>query len=221
MISRLVLSGVGDRIIISQSCQFDATEWRACVGQCVRISGMSRELFVRLTRSAVLVMAVETIMFLVVPLVSIATGAYPDMLINVGTVSHMLTLFLPQALAVALPAAVPVAVFLVCRRAPVTRRVGMTVGAFAIAGALATATLNVWAAPVTNATYRKLAFGHVDGRLVNGLRLNEPGGAGYRFQMRQRWSGPASVLVFAAVALAASLGRSSEVRRTRLPGFAG
>ena len=72
------------------------------------------------------------------------------------------------------------------------------------ATALVTAALNVSVAPVTNAMYRKLAFGDVDGRSVNGRRLNAPGGPGDRFQRDHRWTLPESVLVLAALAMAAS-----------------
>lgn len=143
-------------------------------------------------------------MFFIVPIFAIATGAYPDMATGVGTVSSILALFVPQALAVALPIAIPLAVFLVGRRAPITRRVLTTVGGFCLAGALITAALSVWIAPITNAAYRNLAFGDSGGRIVDGRRLNEPGGAGDRFQMRQRWALPESVLVFAAFGLVAS-----------------
>jgi hypothetical protein len=61
-----------------------------------------------------------------------------------------LLLFLPQAIAVALPIAAAIAVFFVCRRLLVTRQVCMTVGAFTVAAALVTAALNVSVAPVTN-----------------------------------------------------------------------
>jgi len=90
----------------------------------------------------------------------------------------------------------------------------MTVGAFIIAGALVTAAFSVWVAPVTNATYRKLAFGDPGGRLVNGRRLNERGRPGDQFQMRQRWALSEPVLVLAAVAMVASRGvdrRSREL----------
>ena len=183
---------------------------------CGRIPGVSYELFVRSARSVVLATAIEVAIFFVVPLFAVATGAYPAMPIGVGTVSRILALFLPQALAVALPIAVPLTVFLVCRRTPITRRVLTTVGAFTIMCALVTAALNAWIAPEANAAYRKLAFGDTAGRIVNGRRLNEPGGAGDRFQMRQRWALPESVLMFAAFALAASRGEGAEVRRKKL-----
>jgi hypothetical protein len=158
----------------------------------------------RLARFVVPPMAIATAAFFIVPLLAIATAAYSALPVNIGAVSWLLLLFLPQALAVAFPIAIPVAVFLGCRRAPVTRQVYTTVGAFTIAGALVIAALNVWVAPVTNAAYRKLAFGDAAGRLVDGRRLNEPGGAGDRFQIRHRWTGPESVLVLAAFAIAAS-----------------
>jgi hypothetical protein len=158
----------------------------------------------RLARFVVPTMAIATAASFIVPLLAIATAAYSALPVNIGTVSWLLLLFLPQALGVALPIAIPVAVFLGCRRAPVKRQVYTTVGAFTIAGALVTAALNVWVAPVTNAAYRKLAFGDAAGRLVDGRRLNDAGGAGDRFQTRHRWMGPESVLVLAAFAIAAS-----------------
>ena len=165
---------------------------------------MSHELFMRLARFVVPPMAIATAAFFIVPLLAIATAAYSALPVNIGAVSWLLLLFLPQALAVAFPIAIPVAVFLGCRRAPVTRQVYTTVGAFTIAGALVIAALNVWVAPVTNAAYRKLAFGDAAGRLVDGRRVNEPGGTGARFQIRHRWTGPESELVLVAFAIAAS-----------------
>jgi hypothetical protein len=89
----------------------------------------------------------------------------------------------------------------------------ITVGAFTIATALVTAALNASVAPVTNAMYRKLAFGDAEGRSVNGRRLNAPGGLGDRFQMDHRWTLPESVLVLAALAIAASRVAAPHARR--------
>jgi hypothetical protein len=122
-------------------------------------------------------------------------------------------LFLPQAVAVALPIAAAIAVFFVCRGLPVTRHVCISVGAFTIATALVTAVLNVSVAPATNAMYRKLAFGNAEGRSVNGRRLNAPGGPGDRFQMDHRWTLPESVLVLGALAIAASRVAAPYARR--------
>src|SRR5262249_55430363 len=127
--------------------------------------------------------------------------------------SRLLLLFLPQAVAVALPIAVTAALFLVCRRVPVTRQVCITVGAFSVAATLVTAALSVSVAPVTNAMYRKLAFGDAEGRSINGRRLNAPGGAGDRFQMSHRWALPESVLVLAVLAMAASRVAQPHPRR--------
>jgi len=150
--------------------------------------------------------------FFIVPLLAMFTGAYSAMPVGVGDVSRLLLLFLPEALAVALPIAVPTAVFLVCRRAPVTRPLLMTVGAMTVAGALVTGVLSVWVAPVTNAAYRKRAFGDAGGRIVNGRRLNEPGGAGEHSQRRAQWALPESMLVFAAHAFAASRAAGRQPR---------
>ena len=147
---------------------------------------------------------VATAALCVVPLLAVATGAYASLPTGAGATSRLLLLFLPQAVAVALPIATATAVFLVCRSLPVTRQVRITVGAFSIATALVTTALNVSVAPVTNAMYRKLAFGNAEGRSVNGRRLNAPGGPGDRFQMDHRWTLPESVLVLAALAIAAS-----------------
>jgi hypothetical protein len=117
---------------------------------------------------------------------------------------RLLLLFLPPAVAVALPIATAIAVFFVCRRAPVTRQVCITVCAFTIAAAFVAAILNVSVAPVTNAIFRKLAFGNAEGRSVNGRRLNAPGEPGDRFQMDHRWTLPESVLALAALAIAGS-----------------
>jgi hypothetical protein len=165
---------------------------------------MSHDLFERLAWFVVAAATVATAAFCVVPLFAVATGAYPSLSTGVAAISRLLLLFLPQALAVALPIAAATAVFFVCRSSPVTRQVCITVGTFTIATALVTAALNVSVAPVTNAMYRELAFGDADGRLVNGKRLNAPGGLGDRFQMNQRWALPESVLVLAALAIAAS-----------------
>jgi len=122
-------------------------------------------------------------------------------------------LFLPQAVAVALPIAAATAVFVVCRTLPVTRQLCFAVGAFTVATALVTAALNVSVSPVTNAMYRKLAFGDADGRSVNGRRLNAPGGPGDRFQIDHRWTLSGSVLLFAALAIAASRVAPPRARR--------
>lgn len=168
------------------------------------IPGMSEKLFVSLARLVLLVTAIATAAPFVVPVLAIATGAYPSMPMDAGSVSRLLSFFLAEALSVGLVIGVPTAVFLVCRRERVMRRAYATVGASAIAGALLTAALSVWVVPSTNASYRRLAFGDAAGRLVNGRRLNEPGEPGDRFQTRQRWALPESVLVFTALAILAS-----------------
>jgi hypothetical protein len=61
--------------------------------------------------------------------------------------------------------------------------------------------------------YRKLAFGDAEGRSVNGRRRNAPGGPGDRFQMDHRWTLPESVLVLAALAIAASRVAVPHARR--------
>jgi len=165
---------------------------------------MSPELLKRLAQVVTATATVATAAFCVVPLLAVTTGAYPSLPMGVGSGSQLVLLVLPQAFAVALPIAVATAVFSVCRRQSVTRQVGITVGAFTIATALVTAALNVSVAPVTNAMYRKLAFGDAEGRTVNGRRLNAPGGSGERFQVTHRWALSESVLVFAALAIVAS-----------------
>jgi hypothetical protein len=167
------------------------------------LPGMSQELFVRLTRLAILVTTIATAGMLVVSLFASATGAYPSLPIDPGAVSRLLVFFLPQALSAGLPIGVLTAVFLACRRTRGSRALYATVGAFTIAGALATAALSVWVVPVTNASYRTLAFGDAGGRMVNGLRLNEPGGAGDRFQARHRWTFAESVVVLGVLAIVA------------------
>jgi hypothetical protein len=174
---------------------------------------MSHGLFKSLARLVVAVATVATAAFCVVPLLAVATGAYASLPMGVGGASRLLLLFLPQAVAVALPIAAATAVFVVCRSLPVTRQVCITVGAFTVATTLVTAALNVSVAPVTNAMYRKLAFGDTGGRSVNGRRLNAPGGPGDRFQMDHRWTLPGSVLVVAALAIAASRVAPPHARR--------
>jgi len=163
-----------------------------------------QELFARLTRLAMLAASIVSAASLVVPLFAIATGAYPSLPISIGAVSQLVAFFLPQALLAGLQIGVPMAIFLGCRRARVSREALATVGAFTIAAGLVTAALSVWIVPVTSASYRTLAFGDPAGRMVDGRRLNEPGGPGDRSQARQRWGVPASVLVFAAFATVAA-----------------
>jgi hypothetical protein len=174
---------------------------------------MEHDLFQSLARFVVTAAIVVTAASCVVPLPAVATGAYASLPTGAGGTARLLLLFLPQAVAVALPIAAATAVFFVCRRLPVTRQVCRTVGAFAIATALVTAALNVSVTPVTNAMYRKLAFGDAEGRSVNGRRLNAPGGPGDRFQMDHRWTLPESVLVLAALAIAASRVAVPHARR--------
>jgi len=165
---------------------------------------MMHDLVRSLVRFVVAVAIVATAALCIVPLLAVATGAYASLPTGASATSRLLLLFLPQAVAVSLPIAAATAVFFVCRTVPVTRQVCMTVGAFTIAMALVTAALNVSIAPVTNAMYRKLAFGDAEGRSVNGRRLNAPGEPGDRFQTDHRRALPESVLVFAALAIAAS-----------------
>jgi hypothetical protein len=73
--------------------------------------------------------------------------------------------------------------------------------------------LNVSAAAMTNAMYRTLAFGDAEGRSVNGRRFNAHGGPGDRFQMAYRWALPESVVVLAALAMAASRVAAPHARR--------
>jgi hypothetical protein len=174
---------------------------------------MSHDLLQSLARFVVAAAIVATAALCVVPLLAVATGAYGSLPTGVGATSRLLLLFLPQAVAVALPIASATAVFLVCRNLPVTRQVCITVGAFTVATALVTAALNVSVAPVTNAMYRKLAFGDTAGRSVNGQRLSAPGGPGDRFQIDHRWTLPESVLVLAALAIAASRVAPPHARR--------
>jgi hypothetical protein len=166
--------------------------------------GVSRDLFKCLARFAVVTATVVTAAFCVVPLLAVATGAYAFLPMGVGAAARLSLLFLPQAVAVAAPIAAATAVFFVCRSLPFNRQLGITVGIFAIALALITAALSVSVAPVTNAMYRKLAFGDADGRSVNGRRLKAPGEPGDRFQMDHRWALTESVLVLAALAIVAS-----------------
>ena len=165
---------------------------------------MSWEIFVRLTRRALVVTTIATTGMLVVPLFAIATGAYPSLPTHAGVVSRLVFFFLPEAPSAGLLIGVPTAVFLVCRGARLSRGLCATVGAFTIAGALATGALSALIVPVTNASYRTLAFGHAGGRTVNGRHLNEPGGPGARSQARQRWAFPESVLVFGLLAIVAA-----------------
>ena len=174
---------------------------------------MSHDLFRSLARFVVAAAIVATAALCVVPLLAVATGAYASLPTGVGASSRLLLLFLPQAVAVALPIAAATAVFFVCRSLPVTRHVCITVGAFAAAAAVVTGALNVSVAPVTNAMYRKLAFGDAEGRSVNGRRLNAPGEPGDRFQTDHRWTLPESALVFVALAGAASRVASPHARR--------
>jgi hypothetical protein len=183
------------------------------IGRSVRIVGMRRDLFQSLPRFMVAAAIIATAALCVVPLLAVATGAYASLPTGVGAASRLLLLFLPQAAAVALPIAAATAVFIVCRGLPLTRQVYITVGALTIATALVTAALNVSVAPVTNAMYRKLAFGDAEGRSVNGRRLNAPGGPGDRFQLDHRWTLPESVLVLAALAIAASRVAAPHARR--------
>jgi hypothetical protein len=134
---------------------------------------MSHDLFRSLVRFVVVTAIVVTAGFCVVPLVAVATGAYASLPAGVGATTRLPLSFLPQALAVALPLAAATAVLFVCRRFPVTRQVCLTVCAFTVAAALVTAALNVSVAPVTNAMYR------------------------------HRWTPPETVLVLAALAIAA------------------
>ena len=147
---------------------------------------MSHNLLQSLARFGVAAAIVITAATCIVPLVAIATGAYASLPSGAGATPRLLLLFLPQAVAVALPIASAAAVFFVCRNLRVTREVCLTVGAFAVATALVTAGLNVSVAPVTNALYRQLAFGDAEGRFVNGRRLNAPGEPGDRFQRLHR-----------------------------------
>jgi hypothetical protein len=165
---------------------------------------LSRNVFERLTRRVLVVTAIATAAMLVVPLFAIASGAYPSLPANAGAVSRLLFFFLPEALSAGLLVGVPTAVFLVCRRARISRGLVATVGGFTIAAALATGVLSAWIVPVANASYRTLAFGDAEGRMVNGRRLNEPGGPGDRSQARQRWAFPESVLVFGVLAIVAA-----------------
>jgi lipopolysaccharide export LptBFGC system permease protein LptF len=174
---------------------------------------MRRDPFQALARLLVAAAIVATAAFCVVPLLAVATGAYASSPMGAGDTSRLLLLFLPQAVAVALPIATAIAVFFVCRRMPVTRQVRIAVGALTIATALVTAALNVSVAPVTNAMYRKLAFGNAEGRSVNGRRLNAPGEPGDRFRIDHRWTLPESVLVLAALAIAASRVAAPHARR--------
>jgi len=175
---------------------------------------MSRDLLQSLARFVVIVVILTTAAFCVVPLLAVTTGAYAFLPGGVATTLRLLLLFLPQAVAVALPVASATAVFFVCRKLPITRQVCITVGAFAVATALVTAGLNVSVAPVTNAMYRKLAFGDAEGRSVNGRRLNAPGEPGDRFRMDHRWTLPECVLVLAALAIAASRVAPLQARRS-------
>jgi hypothetical protein len=174
---------------------------------------MRHDLFQSLARFVVGAAIVATAALCVVPLWAVATGAYASSPTGPIATSRLLLLFMPQAVALALPIAAAIAVFFVCRSLPVTRQVCITVGAFAIATALVTAALNVSVAPVTNAMYRKLAFGNAEGRSVNGRRLNAPGGPGDRFQSDHRWTLPESVLVLSALAIAASRVSAPHARR--------
>jgi hypothetical protein len=178
---------------------------------------MRHGLFQSLARFAVAAAIVATAALCVVPLLAVATGAYVSSPTGDGATSGLLLLFLPQAVAVALPISAAIAVFFVCRGLPVTRHVCITVGAFTIATAFVTAVLNVSVAPVTNAMYRKLAFGNAEGRTVNGRRLNAPGGLGDRFQMDYRWTLPESVLVLGALAIVASRVAAPYARRKAEP----
>lgn len=174
---------------------------------------MMHDLFQSLARVVVAAAIVATAALCVVPLLAVVTGAYASLPAGAGATSQLLLLFLPQAVAVALPLAAATAVFFVCRGLPITRQVCITVGAFTAATALVTAALNVSVAPVTNAMYRKLAFGDADGRSVDGRRLNAPGGPGDRFQMDHRWTLPESVLVLAVLSIAASRIAAPHARR--------
>jgi len=169
-----------------------------------RVPNMSRDIFERLTRRVMVVTAIATAAMLVVPLFAIATGAYPSLPTNAGAVSRLVFFFLPEAMSAGLLIGVPTAVFLVCRRARFSRGLFATVGAFTFAGALAMGALSAWIVPVANASYRTLAFGDAGGRMVNGRRLNEPGGPGDRSQARQRSAFPESVLVFGVLAIVAA-----------------
>lgn len=109
---------------------------------------MRHDLFQSLARFVVAAWIVATAAVCVVPLLAVVTGAYASSPTGAGATSRLLLLFLPQAVAVALPIATALAVFFVCRRLPVTRQVCIAVGALTIATALVTAALNVSVAPV-------------------------------------------------------------------------
>src|SRR5262249_19575122 len=113
------------------------------VGRSVRILGMRHDLLQSLARFAVAVAIVATAASCVVPLLAVATGAYAFSPSGVAATLRLLVLFVPQAVAVALPIASATAVLFVCRNVPVTRQVCITVGAFTVATALVTAALNV------------------------------------------------------------------------------
>jgi len=177
------------------------------------VLGMRDDLFRSLARFFVAAAIVATAALCAVLLLAVATGAYAALPTGAAAASRLLLLFLPQAVAIALPFAAATAVFFVCRSLPVTGEVCVTVGAFTIAAALVTAALNVSVAPVTNAMYRTLAFGDAEGRSVNGRRLNARGGPGDQFQIEHRWTLPESVLVLAALATAASRVAAPHARR--------
>jgi hypothetical protein len=181
--------------------------------QAVKAIRMSDDLLGRLAKFTLAAATVATAALCVVPLLALATGAYASLPIGVGAVSRLLLLFLPQAIAVALPIAVATAVFFVCRSVPITRQVCVTVGAFTVAATLITTALNVSVAPVANATYRKLAFSAAEGRFVNGRRLNAPGEPGDHFQIEHRRALSESVVVLAALAIAASRVAPSHAKR--------
>ena len=183
------------------------------VGRWVTILGLRHDLFQSLARFAVAAAIIATAALSVVPLLAVVTGTYASLPTGAGAASRLVLLFLPQAVAVAVPIGAAAAVFVVCRRFPVTRQVCITVVAFAIATVLVTAALNVSVVPVTNAMYRKLAFGEAEGRSVNDRRLNAPGEPGDRFQIDHRWTLPATALVLAALAIAASRVAAPHARR--------
>jgi lipopolysaccharide export LptBFGC system permease protein LptF len=161
--------------------------------------------------SAAAATAVVTIAIWTMPLIALATGAYPSMPVTALNVALLFGYLSPTALVVAIPMGLSTGVLAACGRPSDARRIRVAVVLMVIVATVVACMLFLWLAPITSRAYRELAA-----PAGGELRVNRPGTIGYRVSQHERWALLCANAVLATFALSAAAAASPRRRWVRL-----
>ena len=161
--------------------------------------------------SVVAATAVVTIAVWILPLLALATGAYPSMPVTAMNVALLFLYLSPTALVVAIPMGLSAGVLAACGRPSDACRIRVTVVLLVIVATVVACMLFLWLAPITSRAYRELAA-----PAGGELRVNLPGSVGYRLAQHEGSALLCASTVLAAFGLSAAAAAAPRRRWVRL-----